>query len=323
MVRAAAGPRPASPVRPMMPPPERRCTAARGAFRKTVAGARTCSGGDCQWAVRDSAGQGHSRTPQRRAMMLTTRFVNGAPNWIDVGTPDIDGAISFYGGSSAGSSSRRAPTPAATASSSWTGRPWRAACRPPRSQGPPSWTVYFQTPDADATAKAAEQAAAARARASPWTSWARAAWRSSPTRRAPSFGIWQPGRTKGLEVAGDPGSLCWVELYTPDIAAAAAFYDASLGPGDLGGALPRRHVHVRQPGGGRGRRACSAASSPLADDPAGSGRPHWLPYFEVADTDATVTKAQELAARSHAGHGHGGRRPHRHSSPTRTGHASR
>ena len=30
--------------------------------------------------------------------MLTTRFVNGAPNWLDVGTPDIDGAISFYGG---------------------------------------------------------------------------------------------------------------------------------------------------------------------------------------------------------------------------------
>ena len=30
--------------------------------------------------------------------MLTTRFVNGAPNWIDVGTTDIDGAISFYGG---------------------------------------------------------------------------------------------------------------------------------------------------------------------------------------------------------------------------------
>ncbi|MET7656550.1 VOC family protein, partial [Streptomyces sp. NPDC005486] len=27
--------------------------------------------------------------------MLTTRFVNGAPNWIDVGTSDIDGATSF------------------------------------------------------------------------------------------------------------------------------------------------------------------------------------------------------------------------------------
>lgn len=28
--------------------------------------------------------------------MLTTRFVTGAPNWIDLGTPDIEGATAFY-----------------------------------------------------------------------------------------------------------------------------------------------------------------------------------------------------------------------------------
>jgi hypothetical protein len=30
--------------------------------------------------------------------MLTTDFVDGAPNWLDIGAPDIDGARSFYGG---------------------------------------------------------------------------------------------------------------------------------------------------------------------------------------------------------------------------------
>ena len=29
--------------------------------------------------------------------MLTTRNVTGAPNWIDLGTPDLDGAGAFYG----------------------------------------------------------------------------------------------------------------------------------------------------------------------------------------------------------------------------------
>lgn len=28
--------------------------------------------------------------------MLTTRYVTGAPNWIDLGTPDIEGAATFY-----------------------------------------------------------------------------------------------------------------------------------------------------------------------------------------------------------------------------------
>ena len=32
---------------------------------------------------------------------------------------------------------------------------------------------------------------------------------------------------------------------------------------------------------------------PLAEDPS-EDRAHWLPYFEVADTDATVARAQEL-----------------------------
>jgi hypothetical protein len=30
--------------------------------------------------------------------MLTTRYVTGSPNWLDLGTPDIEGASSFYGG---------------------------------------------------------------------------------------------------------------------------------------------------------------------------------------------------------------------------------
>ncbi|WP_369228485.1 VOC family protein (plasmid) [Streptomyces sp. R39] len=28
--------------------------------------------------------------------MLTTRFVPGAPNWLDLGVPDIDAAAAFY-----------------------------------------------------------------------------------------------------------------------------------------------------------------------------------------------------------------------------------
>ena len=110
----------------------------------------------------------------------------------------------------------------------------------------------------------------------------------------------------------NPGSLCWVELYTPDLPAAAAFYRRRARPGDLGGRLPRRHVHLREPGGtGRGR--MFGGIVPLADDPTrrGSG-PYWLPYFEVTDTDATVRQGAGTGRqRPDARHGPGGRRPHR------------
>lgn len=54
--------------------------------------------------------------------MLTTRFVTGTPNWIDLGTPDIEAASTFTAACSAGPFSPRAPKPAATACSSWTAR---------------------------------------------------------------------------------------------------------------------------------------------------------------------------------------------------------
>ena len=29
--------------------------------------------------------------------MLTTNYVPGAPNWVDLGTPNVDAAVAFYG----------------------------------------------------------------------------------------------------------------------------------------------------------------------------------------------------------------------------------
>jgi predicted enzyme related to lactoylglutathione lyase len=44
---------------------------------------------------------------------------------------------------------------------------------------------------------------------------------------------------------------------------------------------------------GAGEDAMSGGVVPLADAPA-QEEAHWLPYFEVADTDATVARAREL-----------------------------
>ncbi len=225
--------------------------------------------------------------------MLTTRFVNGAPNWLDVGTPDIDGAISFYGGLFGWQFQSAGPDAGGYGFFQLSGRTAAGAMQTTPEQGPPAWTVYFQSPGAEATSKTAEQAGGS-VFFQPMDVMGEGHMAVLGDPAGAPFGIWQPGRTKGVDVAGDPGSLCWVELYTPDIARAAAFYDQVLGWETEGVPFPGGTYTCVTPAGA-GQDAMFGGLIPLADDPteAESGA-YWLPYFEVTDADATVSKAQQL-----------------------------
>jgi predicted enzyme related to lactoylglutathione lyase len=223
--------------------------------------------------------------------MLTTRYVTGAPNWIDLGTPDIDGATSFYGGLFGWQFLAGGPETGGYGFFQLAGKTAAGGMQTTPEQGPPSWTVYFQTPDADATAKAAEQAHGS-VRMQPMDVMDQGRMAILADQAGVSFGIWQPRRNQGLGVVQEPGSLCWVELYTADEAAAAAFYHAALGLETFAVAFPGGTYTTVTPAG-EGEDAMFGGIVPLADDPA-EQEAYWLPYFEVSDTDAVVAKAQEL-----------------------------
>lgn len=224
--------------------------------------------------------------------MLTTRFVTGAPNWIDLGTPDIEGAASFYRHLFGWRFESAGPEMGGYGFFRLDGRTAAAGMQNPPEQGPPSWNIYFRTPDADATAKAVEQAhGSVLMRPMDVADEGRMAILAD--RAGVPFGVWQPGRITGLDVVTDPGALCWLELYTPDLPAAAGFFNAVFGwettAIDIaGGAYTCVHPAGTEPG------SMFAGIVPLDEDPseAGSG-PYWLPYFEVPDTDAAVSRAQE------------------------------
>ncbi|MFJ3338761.1 VOC family protein [Streptomyces sp. NPDC086766] len=225
--------------------------------------------------------------------MLTTRFVNGAPSWLDVGTSDIDGARAFYGGLFGWQFQSAGPEAGGYGFFQLDGRTVAGGMQTGADQGPPSWNVYFQTPDAEATAKAVEQAHG-RVLVPPMDVMGEGHMAFLADQAGVTFGIWQPGRTKGLDRAGDPGSLCWVELYTPDIAAAAAFYHKVLGLETSAAPFPGGTYTCVNPAEG-GEDAMFGGMVPLGDDPAeAQAGPVWLPYFEVADVDTTVARAQEL-----------------------------
>ena len=90
--------------------------------------------------------------------MLTTEYVPGAPNWVDLGTPDIDAAAAFYGALFGWEFQSAGPDAGGYGMFTLDGKTV-AALGPLGEEGAASaWTLYFQTADADATAKAVEQA---------------------------------------------------------------------------------------------------------------------------------------------------------------------
>ncbi|WP_086737823.1 VOC family protein [Streptomyces glaucescens] len=225
--------------------------------------------------------------------MLTTRFVDGAPNWVDVGTPDIEGAVSFYGGLFGWRFQPAGPAAGGYGFFQLDGRTVAGGMQTAPAQGPPSWTVYFQSPDAEAGVRAAEQAHGGVVQR-PMDVADQGRMAILTDKAGVPFGIWQPGRTAGIDVAGDPGSLCWVELYTADLPAAAAFYRAVLGLETFGVPFPGGVYTTVNPAGG-GEDSMFGGMVPLADDPAeADADPYWLAYFEAEDTDATVADAERL-----------------------------
>jgi predicted enzyme related to lactoylglutathione lyase len=228
--------------------------------------------------------------------MLTSTNVPGGPNWLDLGTPDIDAAVAFYEGTFGWRFQSAGPEAGGYGFLRKDGRTL-AAVGPLTEEGASSaWTVYFRTLDADATAKAVEQAGGS-VRFPPTDVFTegRMAGFTDPT--GAEFAVWEARDMDGLEVVNEPGTLSWIELYTTDAAAAKDFYrtvlswdtrDMPMGPdvvysiaGPAGGGETTMHGGIMQLPAEHMRRGSSS---------------EWHPYFEVEDCDAVVARAQERGA---------------------------
>jgi uncharacterized protein len=106
------------------------------------------------------------------------------------------------------------------------------------------------------------------------------------------FAIWEGRRHKGAAIVNEPGSMCWNELYTPDIEASRKFYSA-LFAWKLKVSPEYTEAH-------------------LADDTAIGGMmqiseqmkgtpPMWMSYFAVSDCDAAVKAVKSGGGAVYAG----------------------
>jgi hypothetical protein len=161
----------------------------------------------------------------------------------------------------------------------------------PDQGAPPHWRPYFATADAEAAAqRAAELGGTVIAPPRDAADQGRMALLRDPA--GALLSLWQPRADVRAHRFGEPGALCWSELLTADVDAAARFYAA------LFGWEARRE---EAPGGASvtvlwsGKRR-TASMMPMQKE-WGDVPPCWMVYFAVADCDATAARAAQAGGR--------------------------
>jgi uncharacterized protein len=231
-------------------------------------------------------------------MTEMTTYAPGTPCWVDLGSPDLDASIAFYGallGWDVPESENAEQTGGYRIATQ--GGKSAAGMMPLMQEGQPTaWTTYVSVDDADATAAAVREAGG-NVIAEPMDvmELGRMAIFADPTGAV--FGIWQPGSFAGAELVNEPNTYSWNELNTRDPEAAKSFYSAVFG-------WTSRDMDMGDAGSYTTLRLADAAED---DDSIGGlldmrGRvpeevpAHWLTYFTVDDRDETVEKAKEMGA---------------------------
>src|SRR5689334_3435078 len=162
--------------------------------------------------------------------VMAIEYPPGTPSWVDLSSPDPDASARFYGELFGW----EAFSPPGTAEETGGYRVWLLDDKPvgglaPLQEGPPHWTTYIATADADET-KAKVEAAGGKTlvgvldvmqagRMALFTDGADGA----------IFGIWQPGQNRGAQVVNQPSALAMNELDTRDPDGAKRFYGEVFG----------------------------------------------------------------------------------------------
>ena len=221
-------------------------------------------------------------------MAVKEKYDNGTPSFVDLTTPDVDGAKAFYA-ALFGWEYEDNPTDTDSvytmASKDGKNVAGIFELTPEMAEGgmPPCWNHYITVDDVDAAAKAAT-AAGGNLVAEPFDVMdaGRMAIIADPTGAVTA--LWQAKESIGSELVNEPGSFGWSEVYSPDVAAATKFYSDLFGwktfdmPMEEGPAYTLLTTDGTPEGGFAG-----AMAPPMPEIP-----PHWAIWFITDDTDAAV-----------------------------------
>lgn len=155
---------------------------------------------------------------------MITASTHGAPNWVDLSTTDIEGAVAFYKGllgwDVEETTSPMGPYYIGTVEGHQVGG--MMAMEPDREGTPPMWTVFFNVEDVDVIVEMI-RGAGGRILQEPFDiPDARIAVATDPL--GAMFGLFDGAEIDGTWLTRNPGGVCWVETMNRDLAGAEAFY---------------------------------------------------------------------------------------------------
>ncbi|HZT97065.1 MAG TPA: VOC family protein [Chloroflexota bacterium] len=225
-----------------------------------------------------------------------TEYAAGTPIWIDVSSPDLDRTRDFYS-RLLGWEAQQAAGPEA---GSYTmmlldGKMAAGAMQTFSPDQHPAWSTYIRSDDAQATAQRVRDAGG-EVIMGPDDVMGQGNLAVFRDPAGAFIGIWEPKEHRGVQVANQPGSFSWSELYTRDMPAAREFYGKVFGweSEDTNvGEMPYTLFKLdgRAIAGGIDMTTMLPESVP----------PHWLVYFTVEDTDRAVEQVKEMGGKILAG----------------------
>jgi predicted enzyme related to lactoylglutathione lyase len=229
-------------------------------------------------------------------VMITTTNTPRLPGWIDLGSPDPAASAEFYRKVFGWSSEKTTSDPEA-GEYLLLRKDGKAVGGLGGLQDPaakPDWTVYVRVPDAESASETAKTlGGTVRVPYMEVGPEGAMAQLTDPT--GAEFALWQPGTFPGVEAACEDDSLLWVELYTHDPDAAKNFYGKLFGWKTDPFTMPDGTYDMWSTKPGEGTEAFGGImeideQAPIKDET-------WVPYFMVADADATVARTQEAGGK--------------------------
>ena len=238
-------------------------------------------------------------------------YPEGVPSWIDTVAHDLDEAKRFYAGlfDWTFTDAMPAEAPGFYLIATIGGEDVAAIGSPDSDDEPVTWRTYLACDDADATAKAVEQAGG-KVTTAPVDAGPGGRLAGCVDPRGAEFRLWQARKRLGSQLVNAPGAWNFSDLLTTDPHAAAAFYAPLFGweVDDVGYA-----TLVSKPG--YGDHLAASADPDIRQRQADVGTPggfedaiawmrviteghpeRWQVTFAVADRDASVATAEDLGA---------------------------
>lgn len=211
-------------------------------------------------------------------------YAAGTPSWVDIGTPDLEGAKAFYGKLFGWEFVDQGPDSGGYHIANLRGK-GVAGMGPAQDPGPPRWTTYVSVDDTDTTVKTVEAEGGSVLAAMDIPEAGRMAVCSDPTGVA--FSVWQSGEHRGSELANEPGAFTWTELNTREVEKAKPFYESVFGWTGETVTEPMPYTTFKL--GDKPVAGMMDLTGRVPDDVPD----FWMVYFGTADCDQAVATAKE------------------------------